>query len=101
MVRSGTWKLIYTHGHVPQLFDLATDPHERQDLAADPAYAELRASLEARVLDGWDPDAIAATIAARRQDKDVIDAWARHVRPPDEFRWILPPEQNRLEAADS
>jgi choline-sulfatase len=101
MVRSGTWKLIYTHGHVPQLFDLATDPHERQDLAADPAYAELRASLEARVLDGWDPDAIAATIAARRQDKDVIDAWARHVRPPDDFRWILTPEQNRLEAADS
>jgi choline-sulfatase len=101
MVRSGTWKLIYTHGHVPQLFDLATDPHERQDLAADPAHAELRASLEARVLDGWDPDAIAATIAARRQDKDVIDAWARHVRPPDEFRWILTPEQNRLEAADS
>jgi hypothetical protein len=49
------------------------------------------------VLDGWDPDAIARRIVERRQDKDVIDAWARQVRPPDEFRWNLLPEHNRLD----
>ena len=32
-VRQGNWKLVVTHGH-PALYDLATDPHEDNDLAA-------------------------------------------------------------------
>ena len=101
MVRSGTWKLIYTHGHEPQLFDLATDPHERRDLAGDPQHATVRARLLARVLDGWDPARVAARVAERRRDKDLIGAWARHVRPADEFRWTLLPEHNRLDPVAS
>jgi choline-sulfatase len=97
MVRAGRYKLIHSHGDPSQLFDLATDPHERHDLAGNAQYADVRAHLEARVLDGWDPDAIARRIVERRQDKDVIDAWARQVRPPDEFRWNLLPEHNRLD----
>jgi choline-sulfatase len=96
-VVSGTWKLVYHHGHAPQLFDLATDPHERRDLAADPRHRAVRERLTARVLDGWDPAAIAARIRERRRDKEVLEAWARHVRPPDAFRWELLPEHNRLE----
>jgi len=97
MIRSGRHKLIYYHGFAPQLFDVDADPHERRDLASDPAHAALRDRLTAQVLDGWDPDAIAARIRARRLDKDVIDGWARHVRPRDEFRWNLLPEHNRLD----
>jgi choline-sulfatase len=98
MVRSGRFKLIYYHGYAPQLFDLENDPYERHDLAHEPGHADTRDALLARVLDGWDPDAIAARIRARRQEKDVIDRWARNVRPPDAFRWELLPEHNRLEA---
>jgi choline-sulfatase len=98
MVRSARHKLIYYQGHPPQLFDLESDPHERNDLASDPQHEATRERLLARVLDGWDPDAIAARIRARRQEKDVIDRWARNVRPRDEFRWTLLPEHNRLEA---
>jgi choline-sulfatase len=97
-VISGAWKLVHHHGSAAQLFDLAADPHERTDLAADPRHADTRARLEARVLDGWDPAAIAARIRERRRDKDVIDAWARQVRPLDAFRWELLPEHNRLDA---
>ena len=97
MIRSGRWKLVAHHGDAPQLFDLDTDPHERRDLAGDPAHAERVAHLLARVLDGWDPAAIQQRIRARRLDKDVIDAWARHVRPSDAFRWTLLPEHNRLD----
>jgi choline-sulfatase len=97
MIRRGRWKLVYHHGDAPQLFDLASDPHERHDLASHPAQAALREQLLARVLDGWDPAAIQQRIRARRRDKDVIDAWARHVRPQDTFRWTLLPEHNRLD----
>jgi choline-sulfatase len=99
MIRSGSWKLIYSHGDAPQLFDLASDPEERNDLASDPRHAAVLERLNARVLDGWDPDLVAQRIRERRRDKDVIDAWARNVRPPDEFRWNLLPEHNRLESA--
>jgi len=97
MVRSDRWKLIYYHGNAPQLFDLAADPFEQHDLADVARHAAVRQQLLARVLDGWDPDAIAARISARRLDKNVIDGWARNIQPPDEFRWNLLPEHNRLD----
>jgi len=97
MVRTGDWKLIYHDGDAPQLFDLARDPHERKDLADAAEHASLRDRLTARVLEGWDPAAIAARIQARRLDKEIVDGWARNIRPPDEFRWDMLPEHNRLE----
>jgi len=97
MVRKGRHKLVYYHGFAPQLFDLVADPHERVDLADSAEHASVREHLLGRVLDGWDPDAVAARIRARRLDKDILDGWARHVRPRDEFRWTLKPEHNRLD----
>ena len=97
MIRSGRHKLVYYHGFPAQLFDLEADPHERNDLGSDPGHAPLRERLVAQVLDGWDPEAIAARIRERRADKDILDAWARHVGPRDEFRWTLLPEHNRLD----
>jgi len=32
-----------------------------------------------------------------REATDILDGWARHVRPRDEFRWTLKPEHNRLD----
>jgi choline-sulfatase len=97
MVRRGRHKLIYYHGDAPQLYDLRDDPHERRDLATSPAHAALRDDLVARVLDGWNPEAIATRIRERRRDKDVLDAWARNVHPADAYRWTLTPELNRLD----
>ena len=48
MLRSGRWKLVHYQGHRPQLFDLAADPGEIDDLAA--SHPEKLAEL--RVL--WD-----------------------------------------------
>lgn len=99
MIRSGNWKLIYSHGDPPQLFDLVSDPDERRDLWGAAAHASIAERLLARVLDGWDPEHVATRIRERRRDKDVIDAWARNVRPRDAFRWNLLPEHNRLDPA--
>jgi choline-sulfatase len=47
MVRHGPYKLIAHHlpRRLPVLFDLDADPHERTNLAKDPAYAPVRAEL--------------------------------------------------------
>ena len=41
MIRYEEWKLNYYHGMRPQLFNLAEDPHELNDLAEAPAYSVI------------------------------------------------------------
>ena len=96
MIRTGDWKLVYYAGYRPQLFNLREDPQELHDLAENPAHAVLRDQLVARVLQDWDPDQVARVMRVRRGDKDLIGAWARHVRPEDTYRWEIRPEQNTL-----
>ncbi len=97
MIRRGDWKLIYYHGQPSQLFNLAADPHELNDLAHDPAYAQVREDLTAQVLVGWDPEAIKAKMAARKKDNAILREWACRTDPPEQYRWDLKPEMNYLE----
>ena len=97
MIRRGPWKLNYYHGQPCQLFNLQDDPREHQDLAADPAHQETLAALKAEVLDGWDPDRIAARMAALRADRSILSAWGRTVQPPDQCRWKLDPAMDYLD----
>ena len=64
MLHDGRHKLIwYPAGNRLQLFDLAGDPHELRDVADDPAYATVRATLTERLLGSlW--------------GKDLADGWA-------------------------
>jgi N-acetylglucosamine-6-sulfatase len=55
-IRTDRWKFVrYPHGdgspdrHLPELYDLANDPGELTNLAADPAHAATRAELEQRL----------------------------------------------------
>ena len=57
IIRRGSHKLLYVPGFSPALYDLAADPGEWNDFAADPRYAATVADLTDRVLAGWDPDA--------------------------------------------
>ncbi len=68
MVRKGRHKYIHTHGHPPLLFDLVNDPHELNDIAADPAYAEIVSALHDHAMTGWDPDDLT---------RDVLESQAR------------------------
>jgi choline-sulfatase len=98
MVRHGPWKLIYYHGQLCQLFNLEEDPREINDLVKDPACGETVEKLTAEALAGWDPEWIAARMAALRQDREILAAWARNVRPKDRYRWRLKPEMDYLDA---
>ena len=97
MIRRGPWKLNYYHGQPCQLFDLQADPRERCDLADDPAHQETLAALKAEVLDGWDPERVAARLAALRTDRSILSAWGRTVQPPDQCRWKLDPAMDYLD----
>jgi len=68
MVRVGDRKYIYVHEHDEQLFDLADDPGEWNDLANDvdtKEYCDL-------ILERFDPDAIARHGAESVRRRDLI-----------------------------
>jgi choline-sulfatase len=95
MVRSAQHKLIYTHGHPTQLFDLNADPLELSDVATDPAYADIHARLLARILDGWDPIDIDARARLNQSQRHFINratdgdpSWAFEARHGDKDRFV-------------
>jgi choline-sulfatase len=67
MLRDDRYKLIYYVGMPRQLFDLGTDPDERHNVADDPAYASIRARLEAQLREICDPEAVDAEAQADQQ----------------------------------
>ncbi len=100
MIRRGRFKLNYFHGDRHQLFDLGADPDETRNLFEDPAHAQVRDDLMARVLDGWDPERIAATIDRGIACKEVLRVWAQKTVPEERFRWETKASQNWLAQAD-
>jgi choline-sulfatase len=101
MIRSGRFKLVYYHGLEPQLFDLVDDPDETTDLAQDPAHRTIRRALTDRVLDGWDPDAIALRMARKARSKALLSSWAKTVRPAEQHLWEVKMEDNWLDELPS
>ena len=72
MLRKGPWKLVAYPGYRPQLFHLARDPEERQDLAGDPRHAAaLREMQEAlsRIVDVEAVNARAFAVQAEKIEK--------------------------------
>jgi len=68
MVRRGSRKYIYIHGHGEQLFDLEVDPGERTNLAGEEDTSALRACI----LDRFDPDAIARAGESSVRRRELI-----------------------------
>ncbi|MEM7405293.1 MAG: sulfatase-like hydrolase/transferase [Pseudomonadota bacterium] len=58
MIRNGDYKYVYYADGPPQLFNLADDPNEIADLAAEPAFASVLAECEAKLRSILDPDRV-------------------------------------------
>lgn len=98
MVRRGRWKLVHHHGFErPQLFDLHDDPHEVNDLGADPACAEVRAELLDLALKGWDGAWVQAMSRRHGEEAAYIGRWAQAAKP--EPRDVFLPDQASLREA--
>ena len=73
MLRCGRYKLHYSLGDPPQLYDVEADPNEFDDLANHPAHAAILADLQERLLSEWDPVAIEAQVRQSQQDRLLIE----------------------------
>jgi choline-sulfatase len=71
MLANQQYKYIYYERARPSLFDLQADPHELNDLALDPAYAETLKGFEAELNAMLDPIEVAR---AARMDQGLITA---------------------------
>ena len=49
MLHTGRWKYVFTPGDFDELYDLDTDPYELHNLIDEPALAEVRRELAARL----------------------------------------------------
>ncbi len=74
MVRLGDWKYIYCHRPKPQLFNLADDPGEWQNLAGQPECRAIEAQLQSFIHNNFDLDAIEAEVWGRLEQKRVVNA---------------------------
>ena len=82
MVKQGSLKLITGGATADSLFDLATDPHERTDLAARPEFAEQRAELLAYAKRRWDVPALIEDILRTQRRRRLVDDSHRFGPPP-------------------
>lgn len=74
MIRRGDLKYIHCDVDPPQLYDLANDPLEKQNLARDPAYAERAAMFAAEVAERWDSKKLRANVIATQRSRRRLHA---------------------------
>ena len=68
MIRHGAYKYVHYVAYRPQLFDLAADPEELNDLAAEPRYAGLIEECKARLHAICDPAEVDARAKKRQAE---------------------------------
>ena len=90
MLREGTYKLNVCSVDPDQLFDLDTDPTEANNLAGDPAHAEILTNMSATIDSAYDFDAYNEDVmTSQRHRLLVYDA----LRNGDYYPWDYQPLQ--------
>jgi choline-sulfatase len=84
MVREETLKLVRSPTDPDQVYDLATDPWERTNLAGSVAHAEAVARLSAIADARWDLDELDAQVRRSQRRRHIVDEAGHHGPPP---RW--------------
>jgi choline-sulfatase len=68
-IRRGPYKYVHYVKYAPQLFDLASDPDERNDLSADPRFGQILAECEAKLRELLSPEEVDARAKRRQADQ--------------------------------
>ena len=67
-IRNGKWKYVHYAKFPPQLFDLAADPEETRDLAADPAFAAALEECRKKLYAICNPEEVDRRARARQAE---------------------------------
>ena len=87
MLRRGRWKLIHTASDPDQLFDLESDPLERDNLAAAPEHASIVRGFREEIEKRWDLEAIDKDVRrSQRARLTVFPALQQGARFPWDFQ---------------
>jgi choline-sulfatase len=77
-IREGRFKYVHCEVDPPLLFDLEADPHERRNLADDPAHADTAARMAGKVRHLWDMPAYDAEVRESQARRHVVYAALRN-----------------------
>ncbi len=74
MVRKGRYKYIHCDIDPPQLYDLESDPMERNNLADSPEHADMAQTFAKTVKARWDSDKIRQDVLATQKQRRAVHA---------------------------
>jgi choline-sulfatase len=77
MIRRGDTKYVHCPSDPDQLYDLAVDPHELCNLAADTSWTATVKELQAEVAARWDMPKLAGDVLADQARRRLIDTALR------------------------
>ena len=72
MLRRGRYKLNYSLGDPPELYDMEADPNEFRDLALDPTYQEVASELQERLLARWNPEQLEQQVLRSQRERETV-----------------------------
>ena len=95
MIRSDRWKLnYYSEFDSCQLFDLETDPDERNDLASKPECSVIVNQLKARIDSRWSAGNIREQLARQQRARKLVSSAGHTSQPHEVIDFAAGPEEN-------
>lgn len=80
MIRRGDHKFIWSEPDGAQLFDLAADPSELNNLVGQPEFMDEVSDFTMEVLDRWDPAGLNIAVRANQEARATVDRALRQGR---------------------
>jgi choline-sulfatase len=74
MIRRGAWKFIHSPADPDQLYNLSTDPSERDNLAMREEHGKRVAAFKAEIARRWDLAALDAHVRDSQRRRRIVDA---------------------------
>jgi choline-sulfatase len=72
MIRRGRWKFVHSPEDPDELYDLAVDPLEQTNLAADPEHSERVRALRDEVARRWDLAVLDAAVRESQKRRHLV-----------------------------
>jgi len=75
MIKTGDWKLSYSHGTPPELelYNLDANPGEFNNVANESRYRSIHRELIEKLLSKWDPEKVTESVLRSQRSRQIIE----------------------------